>query len=330
MLTAVAAIGFVLAGYPLWIIAAANFTYLISICMPNIAAWLLRRDQPDANAPLPGAAGVLVTLGVVVAGVWLMTAVLGFQQFGLPTVLFGLGLAYSGAALYTWRTIEDRLAQGLPPFAKTLHLKLTGAMLLVLALDGIGYLLAVGSVHESNAPLVAALEDIFVIVAMLTISVGLVLPGTITHQASEVSKAAKRLTQGTLTEFSQAMNALGRGDLEGAHASLDIERVAVGSQDELGEMAEAFNVLQEKVKEAAHGLDDARENMDAARIELLERHAEIAHLAHHDPADRPAQPHRAGAAFHRDDRGGRGGGQTVCGPQPRPRSLQGSQRRLRT
>ena len=58
VLTAVAAIGFVLAGYPLWIIAAANFTYLISICMPNIAAWLLRRDQPGANAPLPGAAGV--------------------------------------------------------------------------------------------------------------------------------------------------------------------------------------------------------------------------------------------------------------------------------
>ena len=30
-------------------IAAANFTYLIGICMPNIAAWLLRRDLPDAG-----------------------------------------------------------------------------------------------------------------------------------------------------------------------------------------------------------------------------------------------------------------------------------------
>ena len=37
-------------------IAAANFTYLIGICMPNIAAWLLRRDLPDAAASLPRAA----------------------------------------------------------------------------------------------------------------------------------------------------------------------------------------------------------------------------------------------------------------------------------
>ena len=46
LLTASMAIIFLIMGDPIWLIAAANFTYLISICMPNIAAWLLRRDLP--------------------------------------------------------------------------------------------------------------------------------------------------------------------------------------------------------------------------------------------------------------------------------------------
>ena len=54
------------------------------------------------------------------------------------------------------------------------------------------------------------------------------------------------------------------------------------SRDELGEMGESFNILQEEVKEAALGLDEAREKMHAARAELLARHEQIAHLAHHD------------------------------------------------
>lgn len=282
LLTAAAAIGFMLCGYPLWMIAAANFTYLISICMPNIAVWLLRRDHPDAARPFRAPRGTIV-LGVGAAAVWLLTAILGFQQFGLPTVLFGLALAYSGAALYAWRAMEDRHALGLSLLPHTLHLKLTGAMLFVLVLDGAGYFLAIGSVPNIDAPLIAALEDIFVVVALLTISVGLVLPGMITHSATEVSNAAKRLTSGTLKDFSLAMAALGRGDLAAAHASVNIMPVTVNSRDELGEMAESFNQLQDKVREAAHGLDDARENMNLARTELMARHEEIAHLAHHDP-----------------------------------------------
>ena len=47
-------------------------------------------------------------------------------------------------------------------------------------------------------------------------------------------------------------------------------------------MGESFNILQEQVKEAALGLDEAREKMHTARAELLARHEQIAHLAHHD------------------------------------------------
>ena len=281
LLTAGMAIVFLMLGVPLWIIAAANFTYLISVCMPNVAAWLLRRDQPDAERPYRAPRG-MVTLGVIAAMIWLLSAILGFQQFGLPTVLFGLALAYSGAALYVWRSISDRMQAGLPWLAPTLHTKLTGAMLFVLVLDGAGYLMAVNSVTDGHQALMTVLEDIFVAVALLTLSVGLVLPGMITHTATEVSDAAKRLTSGMLQEFSQAMAALGRGDLDAAHVSIDIVPVKQLSQDELGEMGRSFNILQEQVKKAALGLSEAREKMSTARKELSARHGEIAHLAHHD------------------------------------------------
>ena len=281
VLTAGMAIIFLLMGDPLWMIAAANFTYLISICMPNLAAWLLRRDMPHLARPYRAPPG-MIGLGLAAAAVWLMTAVLGFQQFGLPTVLFGLALAYSGAALYAWRVMEDRGRAGLPLLSRSLHVKLTGAMLLVLALDGAGYLMAVGNVPGEQSALVAGLEDVFVVVSLLSISVGLVLPGMITHSATEVTEAARRLTSGTLREFSHAMAALGRGDLDAAHASVSFVPVRINSRDELGQMGESFNILQDEVRQAAIGLGEARESMRTSRAELRERHTYIEHLAHHD------------------------------------------------
>ena len=47
LLTAGVAIIFLLLGDPIWLVAAANFTYLIGIGMPSIAVWLLRRDAPE-------------------------------------------------------------------------------------------------------------------------------------------------------------------------------------------------------------------------------------------------------------------------------------------
>ncbi len=298
LLTASMAIIFLMMGDPVWMIAAANFTYLISVCMPNVAAWLLRRDLPDAERPYRAPRGTIM-LGVGASAIWLFSAILGFQQFGLPTVLFGLALAYSGAALYAWRVIEDRWREGLPIVARTLHTKLTGAMIFVLVLDGAGYLMAVNSVPEGHHALTTALEDIFVVVALLTISVGLILPGMITHTATEVSEAAKRLTSGMLREFSHAMAALGHGNLEAAHVSVNIVPVKIRSNDELGEMGESFNILQQEVKEAALGLDEAREKMNTARAELSARHAQIAHLAHHDILT--GLPNRAGLSIRLDE-----------------------------
>ena len=182
----------------------------------------------------------------------------------------------------------------------------------MLVLDGVAYLLAVNTVADGHHELVSVLADIFVAVALLTISVGLVLPGMITYSATEVSKAAKRLTSGTLREFSHAMGALGRGDLEAAHASVNIVPVKPNSRDELGEMAESFNVLQEEVREAALGLGEARENMRAARAELLARHRGDRPSRPSRRADRSAEPHRARRAARADFRRGQRERHELC------------------
>ena len=269
LLTAAFSILFLMIGDPIWLLAAANFTYLIGICLPNIAVWLLRRDAPDAERPWRAPIGT-IGLGVAAALVWLTSTLLGFEQFGLPTVVFGLAMAYSGAALYAWRKIEDRVVSGRSAIAPTLHVSLTGAMLIVLALDAAGYLIAVDRIPVGQPALIAALEDIFVAVAILTITVGIVLPGIIAQSAGEISSAALRLSSGVLREFSDAMNSLARGNLAGAHLDAGIVPVVVRSKDELGVMAQSFNAMQLEVKKAAVGIDGAREGLEAARAELTQ------------------------------------------------------------
>jgi len=267
LLTAGFSIWFMWIGDPIWLVASANFTYLIGIGMPNVAVWLLRKNEPDLPRPYRAPKG-LVLLGVGAAIIWAITAIFGFQQFGLSTVLIGLAFAYSGAALYAWRRYSDRRKMGLPGIARTLHIKLTGAMLLVLFLDGAGYLIAFNAIPKQDTGLLTLLADIFVAVAMLTITVGMVLPGMIAHSAVQVAKAADRLVSGTITDFSRAMQALGKGDLKAAHARVDYQPVGVHSKDELGEMADSFNKLQFEIARSAEGLGGAREGLSQARQDL--------------------------------------------------------------
>ena len=91
--TAGAALIFLLAGDPIWMLAAANFTYLIGIGLPSVAVWLLRRHTPDQLRPWRAPRGT-VALGVGAAWTWLASTVLGFQQFGFRRCCSG----------WRWRT----------------------------------------------------------------------------------------------------------------------------------------------------------------------------------------------------------------------------------
>jgi amino acid transporter/HAMP domain-containing protein len=274
LVTAGSAIAFLSIGDPVWLVAAANFTYLIGIALPSVAVWLLRRDQPDRPRPYRAPKGT-VSLGLAAAVVWGAATLLGFEQFGLPTVILGLALAYSGSVLYVWRLWRDRRRRKERVPLRSIHVKLTGAMLLVLILDGAGYWLAVRSLSGQMSAFVTALQDIFVAVAILTITVGLVLPGMIAHSVVEVANAADRLVTGTVADFSRAMNALASGDLDGAYARVDVVPVVVTSRDEIGLLARSFNVLQSEVARAAVGLAGAREGLRAARTELTASNASL-------------------------------------------------------
>jgi diguanylate cyclase (GGDEF)-like protein len=267
LLTAGLAIGALLLGVPTWMIAAANFAYLIGIGLPSIAVWLLRRNEPERTRPYRAPRGTVV-LGVGAAGVWFAATALGFEQFGLRTVLLSLGMAYAGSLLYAWRRASDRRRSGVKGVKRSLQLKLTGAMIAVVVLDGAGYLLAVSSVPHTDPAQISLLQDIFVAVAMLTVGLGLILPGMIGHAVEQVSTAAARLATGTLADLTRAMRALSVGDLEGATARVDVVEVRARTQDELGAMAESFNTMQEEVGRAAEALDGAREGLAAAEGKL--------------------------------------------------------------
>jgi PAS domain S-box-containing protein len=276
LFTAGFAIFFLYLGDPIWLIAATNFTYVFGgLVMPSIAVWLLRRDAPDVTRIWRAPKGTIV-LGLIAATTWAITALLGFQQFGLSTVIVGLVFAYSGSVLYVWRRIEDNKLAGLPNSFQTLHVKLTGAMLLVLFLDGAGYYIAVSNIPHAALPLLTVLEDIFVLVAFLTVAVGLVLPGMIAFSAHEVSNAAIKLSKGTVRDFAAAMKALGEGNLELAHAHIENKPIKVTSKDELGQMIVSFNELQNEITKAAHGLDAAREGLSLARSTITNTNAELA------------------------------------------------------
>ena len=267
LITAAWSIAFLLARDPVWMIAAANLTYLIGITLPSIAVWLLRRHQPERERPYRAKRG-RIGLGVVAASIWLTSTIFGFEQFGLPTVLFGTALAYSGSLLYVWRKWSDRRRRGEVRGYRSLHLKLTGAMLTVLTLDGAGYLLAVTHLAKGDAGFATVLADIFVAVALLTIGVGLVLPGMIAHTTRQVSAAAANLADGALADFTRAMDALAAGDLDAAHADVTIVPIVVHSHDEIGQMARTFNTMQGEVGRSASALSVAREQLRSHRDNL--------------------------------------------------------------
>jgi len=206
VVTAAAAIAFLLLGDPIWLLAAANFTYLIAICLASVAVWLLRRDAPDLERPFRAPRGT-IHLGLFAAALWGVSAVFGFQQFGLATVILGLVFAYSGAALYAWRKLEDG-GRGLSgPKSHSLQMNLTALMVGILFLDGGGYFIAIKSIPAANAALAATLQDIFVVVALLSIGVGLVLPGMVAQAArrelADINGSLRRGTQALQLEISE-------------------------------------------------------------------------------------------------------------------------------
>jgi diguanylate cyclase (GGDEF)-like protein len=259
---------FMLLGEPICLFAGTSLDYVIAISVPSVAVLLLRRDAPAAERPWRAPRLTLI-LGLVAVMLWLCSAIFGLQQQSLASVIVAMLCLFSGYALYAWRQIEDSNPRDRIRLYNSLHFRLTVAVLAVFALDATGYGLAVSRITHAHPEDIAMLGDIFTAVAGLTIAVGLVLPGLIAHTVDEVAAAARRLAFGTIRDFTLAMDALGRGDLDRAHARFELIPVPERGTDELGMMARDVNVLQDEVRRAATGLDQAREGLYTARQELV-------------------------------------------------------------
>jgi|GEM_PF-2267413 len=221
LITAATAIALLATNLPIWVVAAANLSYVIGISLPSVAVWLLRKDAPERERLYRAPAG-MIGLGLVAAAVWAAATVLGFEQFGLRTVLIGLGMAYSGAVLYMLRRAGDGRQTGQGVMVGSISVKLSGAMLGVLLLLSVGYLLAVTNVDQTHLSLIAALTDIFVLAALLTMAAGLVLPGVISQAVGQMTRAAQRL-------------AVGETQVEAM--------LPKRSRDEVGQLGDAFRVM---------------------------------------------------------------------------------------
>jgi amino acid transporter len=250
-----------------WLVVATSFPYILCLSIASLAVWILRRDSPQKHRPYR-APDFFIYAGIACGGLWILSAFFGFQQYGLNAVLFGIFLSYSGLFFYAWRKYSDRLKMGVKSIPNTLQLKLTGMLIFILMINSIGYVMAIQdyiSSEKQNQIYAVLLQDIFIIVAFFTITIGITIPGIVAETANEVSKAAHSLTTTTIREFINALKSLAKGDLEGSEFKGEISPINVRSKDELGEMAQSFNTLQEEIMGSVSALNGARSGLKEAR-----------------------------------------------------------------
>jgi signal transduction histidine kinase len=273
--TAAVSISFLLSGsvFASWFIACTNFNYAIYlIALSLFAARLLNQksaSRKNAYAePLPQA---FVNFSYGFAFLLLTFTILGFQQFGLLAIILGILFAFLGSLFYLCRRGGDRLQRGEPFFVPSLECKLISTMFLLTVVSAVGYLKAIHYIAKegSNPALVVFLTDNFVLVALMTISVGLLVPGITVNLLTKISDAATTLVRGPLRDFSDALISLGQGDLHRTNVEIDIEPIRISSHDEMGKMAASFNQLQGEIARSVEGLNNAREKLIAAHQELI-------------------------------------------------------------
>lgn len=261
LLMAILGLIFIWYGTPVWLMAATNIGYLSCLIISSIAIYLLRHEVQYTKTEMR-----LIKAGVVVSFIIIITTVFGLQLYGLVAILNGLAFVLAGASLLFIRKLLD--GNHLGNLLHSLYFKIAGPIFLVLAVDASGYLIAVYALPDDFLLLKTILEDIFTLIAILTIVVGLVLPGVLARTAEKVTQTAQSLMNGVVTDFVNAMKALSLGKLDEASVSINVEPIKVTSNDEFGVMLRTFNLLQAKIKDAAYSLIVARDQMRKTRDEL--------------------------------------------------------------
>ena len=164
--------------------------------LPNVAVWLLRRNEPDLPAALPAPHGARSASASSPPASGASRRSSASSSTGCRRSCSGWRSPTPAPSLYAWRCWSrpppGRGSDQRPVDAREAHRRDAAG-----ARPGRRRLPARGrpAAEQREPSLVSALQDIFVAVAMLTISVGLVLPGMIAHAGSEVMRAADDLAR---------------------------------------------------------------------------------------------------------------------------------------
>ena len=254
-----------------WLYAGAGLAYFVGMAgaaavalVPPMGHHSARWRALVANRlrDLPG------RLALKASGFWLGTAILGLQAWGMQAVLIGLVMIYGGGLLHIGRRVLAPAYR--PPGAPaSIHAKLLAGMLLTLALNGMGYLIAHQALSGEDKALAALVGDVFTAVALLTVLVGLVLPALIVHALTRAADAAESLAQGTVAQLRRAIDALGRGELDHQRLEPQLTLLETPFRDEIGRIATSINLLQADVRHAAVSLEAARDSLRRSRADLF-------------------------------------------------------------
>jgi signal transduction histidine kinase len=148
-------------------------------------------------------------------------------------------------------------------------------MLFVFVPDTAGYLIAVRNVSRKEPGLIAALEDVFVVVALLTSSVGLILPGHNRAIGGRTFQGSGALSQRDARGFHPRDTRTGSGRPRSRQGPLCLCARDRPFVRRLGHGAQFQHRLQEEIARSSEGLEGARKGLSEARFALAERNERL-------------------------------------------------------
>ncbi|HEV7127014.1 MAG TPA: PAS domain S-box protein, partial [Ktedonobacterales bacterium] len=112
---------------------------------------------------------------------------------------------------------------------------------------------------------------------VLAVLFGVLTARAIARPVRAMQEAAERLATGTVADLARAMSALAIGDLNGAHAQVDLIPLDLHGRDEVGALATSFATMQGAIASIVISLDRAREGLRASRDMLVSRNEALVH-----------------------------------------------------
>jgi methyl-accepting chemotaxis protein len=105
---------------------------------------------------------------------------------------------------------------------------------------------------EASSVLVAQTQWILILViafaVVFTLGLGWLISRSITRPLQEVAEAATQIAEVDLSNLANELDAMAQGDLSERDLAITVQPLAISSRDEIGQMAESFNTIIERLQ----------------------------------------------------------------------------------